>query len=90
MGDLFSRERIHQPELINIDGHAARRLADAEIIEGVKGVRPELDAGADLAEVRGFLQKDRADALLRQAERGSEPADAAAAIRTGASIAASA
>ena len=50
MGDLLGRQRIHQPELIDIDGHAARGLADAEIIEGVKGVRAELDAGADLAE----------------------------------------
>ena len=50
MGDLLGRERIHQAELIDIDGHAARGLADAEIVEGVKSVRPELDAGADLAE----------------------------------------
>ena len=50
MGDLFRRQRIHQPKLIDIDGHAARGLADAEIIEGVKRVGPELDAGADLAE----------------------------------------
>ena len=78
MGDLFGRQRIHQPELIDIDRHASRGLADAEIIEGVERVRPELDAGADLAERRGLFQQDRADALLRQPQRRGEPADAAA------------
>ena len=78
MGDLFGRERIHQPELVDIDGHAARGLADAEIVEGMKGVGPELDAGADFAERGGLFQQDRADALLRKAERGGEAADAAA------------
>ena len=67
MGDLFGGQRIHQPELVDIDGHAARGLADAEIVEGVEGVRPELDAGADLAERRRLFQQDRADALLREA-----------------------
>ena len=78
MGDLFGRQRIHQPELIDIDRHAARGLADAEIVEGMEGVGPELDAGADFAERRGLFQQDRADALLRQAERRREAADAAA------------
>ena len=78
MADLLGRERIHQPQLIDIDRHAARGLADAEIIEGMEGVGPELDAGADLAERCGFFQQDRANALLRQAKRGGEAADAAA------------
>ena len=50
MGDLLGGHRIHQPHLLDIDGHAARGLADAEIVEGVESVRPKLDAGADLAE----------------------------------------
>jgi hypothetical protein len=58
MGDFFGGQRIHQPELIDIDGHATRGLADAEIIEGVKRVGAELDAGADLAERRGLLQQN--------------------------------
>src|SRR5262249_13783025 len=62
----------------DINGHVARGLADAEIVEGVKGVRAELNTGADLAELRGFFQQDRAKALLRQPERGGEAADAAA------------
>ena len=50
MGDLFGRQRVHQPELIDIDGHAARGLTDAEIIEGMKSIRAQLNAGANLAE----------------------------------------
>ncbi len=78
MGDFFGRERVHQPELIDIDRHAARGFADAEIVEGVKRVRSELDAGADLAERGGLFQQDRGNALLRQPERRGEAADAAA------------
>ena len=73
-----ARQRIHQPELIDIDRHAARGLADAEIVEGVERVGAELDAGADFAECGGFLQQDRTDSLLRKTERGGEAADASA------------
>ena len=58
--------------------HAARGLADAEIIEGMEGVGPELDAGADLAKGCGFFEQNRANTLLREAQRGGETADAAA------------
>ena len=78
MADLLGRQRIHQAQLIDIDRHAARRLADAEIVEGMERVGPELDAGADLAERGSLFQQDRADALLRQPERGGEAADATA------------
>ena len=76
VGDFLSRKRIHQPELVDIDRHAARGLADAEIVEGMERVGPELDARADLAERRGLLQQDGADSLLRKTERGGEAADA--------------
>src|SRR5258708_10647643 len=78
MGDLLGGDSIHQPELIDIDGHISCRLADAEIVEGVKCVGPELDAGADFAEAGSLLQQDRANALLRKAKRGGQPADPAA------------
>ena len=76
MGDLLGAQRIHQPQLIDINRHAARGFADAEIIEGMERVGPELDARADLAERSGFLKQDRADSLLREAERRGEAADA--------------
>jgi hypothetical protein len=41
MGDLPGCERIHQPEVVDIDRHAARRLADAEIVEGMERIRSE-------------------------------------------------
>ena len=78
MGDLFGRERIHQPQLIDIDGHAACGFADAEIVEGVEGVGSKLNAGADLAEGRGLFQQDRGNALLRETKCGGEAADAPA------------
>src|SRR3569833_1376262 len=78
MGDFFGRERVHQPELIDIDRHGARGFADAEIVKGVKRVRPELDARADFAERGGLYKQHRGNALLRQPERGGETADAAA------------
>jgi hypothetical protein len=66
MADFLRRQRIHQPQLIDINRHAARRLADAEIVEGMEGVRSELDAGADLAKGGGLFEQDRTDAFLRQ------------------------
>ena len=78
VGDLFGCQRIHQPQLIDIDRHAARGLADAEIIESVERVGSELDAGADFAECRRLFEQDRTDAFLREAKRHSQAADAAA------------
>src|ERR1700710_721174 len=78
MGDLFGGHRVHQPKLVDIDGHVACRLADAEIIEGVERIGPELDAGADFAKIGRLLQQDRADAFLRQAKSRRQAADAAA------------
>src|SRR5580700_6663785 len=78
MADLFGGHRIHQPHLVDIDSHAARGLADAEIVEGMERVGPKLDAGADFAEAGCLLQQDGADALLRQPECRREAANASA------------
>ena len=58
MGNLFGRDRIHQPELIDIDRHAAGGFADAEIVEGMERIRSELDAGADLAQSRSLFEQN--------------------------------
>src|SRR5262245_6465123 len=50
MGDFFGGERVHQAKFLDIDGHAARSFADAEVVEGMKGVWSELDARADFAQ----------------------------------------
>src|ERR1700722_14075653 len=83
MGDFVAAQRIHEAKLVDIDSHAARGLADAEIIESVKRVWPKLDAGADLAERAALFQQDRANALLRQPKRRREAADAAAGYQHG-------
>ena len=78
VADLAVGQRIHQPQPIDIDRHAARRLADAEPVETVEGVGAELDAGANLAEAARLLQHLRGDALLGERQRRRESADAAA------------
>src|SRR6202011_3065523 len=77
-GDLAVGHRVHQEEMVDIDRHGARGLADAESIEAMEGVGPELDAGADLAQLARLLQHQRGDALLRQRQCRGEAADAAA------------
>ena len=47
--DLAVGHRIHQQEIVDIDGHRARGLANAQTIEAMKGVGAELDAGTDFA-----------------------------------------
>ena len=78
MADFLCRHRIHQAKLVDIDRHVARGFADTEIIEGVKRVRPELDAGTDLAKRRSLLEQDRANAFLGETHCDGEAADAAA------------
>ena len=75
--DLLGGKAIHQPKLIDIDRYRARRVADPEIVEGMEGVRADLDTRADLAEFwRGF-QNDRADAVTCKTGRRGQSADSA-------------
>ncbi len=53
---LFLVERVHHDEIVDVHGTAACALADAERVERGKGVGPELDAGADLADLRGLFE----------------------------------
>ena len=76
--DLAVGQGIHEAKLVDIDGHATRRLSHAEMIEAVEGVGPELDTGADLAEAAGFLEDLRGNALLGKCQRRCQSADAAA------------
>src|ERR1700722_2259529 len=78
MADFLRGHRIHQAKLVDIDRHVARGFADAEIIEGMKRVRPELNAGADLTQRRCLFKQDRTDAFLGQPHRYGGAADAAA------------
>ena len=53
-------------------------LGEAQHLEHAEHVGAELDAGADLLELRRLLQHLHRDALARQRQRGRKPADAAA------------
>jgi hypothetical protein len=70
-------ERVVHHHLVGEDGAAARGLADAQRIEGGKGIGPELDAGADLAQLRRLLQHLHRKAAAGQGQGGGQAADAA-------------
>ena len=53
-------------------------MAHAQRVERGEGIGPELDAGADFADVRGLLQQLYADALAGQGQCGGQAADAPA------------
>src|SRR6185503_6793319 len=63
---------------LGVDGAGAGALADAQRIERRERVGPELDARADLADLRGLLEDLHAEALAREGERRGHAADAAA------------
>ncbi len=50
---------VHEPQLVDVHGTAAHRVAEAEAVERVNAVRCELDARAELGEVVAALQHDR-------------------------------
>ena len=77
VADLAIGQRVHQPELVDIDRHAARRSANPKMVEAMKGIGPELNTRADLAEAVGLLEDLRGDALLGQGQRRRQSADAA-------------
>ena len=76
IADALARRGVHQAQGIDVDRRGSHRLAHAERIEAVERVRADLDARADLAQLRRGLDDDRADALLRQGGGGGDAADA--------------
>ena len=65
--------------------HPGAFLAKSEPDQDARGVRADVDAGADLAEQARLLVDLHVEAGLQQADRGGEPADAAADDGDGAS-----
>src|SRR6267143_1298481 len=74
----LAADAVHHQQVLDEDGFLLHQLADAERIDGVPGVRRELDAGADLAELGRLLEHDDPEVAPRQAERYGEAADTAA------------
>ena len=58
--------------------HLGAFLAEAEPDQEARGVRADVDAGADFAEQARLLVDLHVEAGLQQADRGGQPADAAA------------
>ncbi len=76
--DLLPGHRIHHDEVVGKDGERADRLDQAERLEHPEHIGPELDAGADLLELRRLFDELRGNTLARQRQRRRQPADAAA------------
>src|SRR5271157_392444 len=75
--DLLGAETVHQPKLIDIDRYRARRVADAEIVEGMESVWADLDTRADLAEFWRRFQNNGADAVACKTGRRGQSANSA-------------
>ena len=58
-GDEIARERVHHDEGIGVDTGRIDGFGEAQHLEHVKGVGPDLDAGAHLAEFFLALQHVR-------------------------------
>src|SRR5436190_1907619 len=68
---------VHHQQVLDEHGLLLHPLADAKRIDGVPGIRRELDAGADLAELGRLLEHDDPEVAPRQRERHGEAADTA-------------
>jgi len=75
---LLAAHAVEHEQVLDEHRLLLHQLADAEGVERMPGVGRDLDAGADLAELRRLLEHDRMPALSRQRQRGGEAADAAA------------
>ncbi len=75
--DLLTAQCIHKAQTVDINGKAPRRFADAQRVERVKGIRPKLNTGTNLAQPRRFFQDDniKADRGNRKCSgQASDPA----------------
>ena len=78
MGDLLAGDRVHQAQFVDEHRFRAGDLAESQAVEGVKRVGPELDAGADLFELRCPFEDRDGEALVGERQRGGKAAYAPA------------
>lgn len=71
-------DRIVQDHFVGIHGPSTGLVTDTERIEGVKGIRAQLNTGADLADGVGLLQDLYIAPLPNQRQCRSQAADTAA------------
>jgi len=77
-GDRFAVDRVHEAQTVDVNRPGAGFIADAKVVKAVKGIRTDLDAGANLAKFGGAFEHYAGNSLARQSERGGQSADAAA------------
>ena len=77
-GDEVAVERVAHLKGARLPGISQHGVAQAEPVERAKDVGPELDAGADLAELRALLEDAYRKTLARERDCRGETADAAA------------
>src|SRR5215468_5387629 len=81
--DLFTRQRathLHGRRPMSIGEH---RILEPDLVKRSENIGAELDAGADLPELRGLLQDTDRKALAGERIAGRKPADAAAGNENG-------
>ena len=66
--DFLGRHSIHEPKIVDVDCDGACGIADAELVKRVKGVRAELNTGADLSEFWCPFKYDASDAFPGKGE----------------------
>ena len=72
--DLLGGERIHQAQRIDVDRHCARRLADAEIVEGMERIRVRAEyRRRSRPTLGGFFEHHDVEAFLREPEPARPP-----------------
>ena len=77
-GDHFAGESAAHGERARPPGIGQDRVLQPDLFQRAEDIRPELDAGADLAEMFGLLQHANRKAFQRQRIGRDQPADAAA------------
>jgi hypothetical protein len=74
-GDQRPLERIVHHHLVGVNGPGARRLPNAQSVKGGKCIRTQLDARANLAELRSLFEHLDRESLTHQRERCSQAAN---------------
>src|SRR5215470_10898125 len=81
--DRLAREgtaHLHGGRTVSVGEH---RILQSDLVKRPENIGAELDAGADLAELRGLLKNANRKALHGQGIARGEPADAAASDENG-------
>ena len=71
-------KRVHQHQMVGVHRLQVDLSHDAEPVEHAPGVGTQLDAVADLTELRGLLEHARAQPADRERERSRDATDATA------------